>query len=180
MRHTLKIALLILIFCCAAIGYAAEKPSEYQIKAAYLYNFAKFVRWPESAFSDQKAPLVIGVLGKNHFDGELTPLSLKTVRGRSIEIRYFETLQEIETCHMLYISTDEFKKRESILRGLITRPIVTVGESEQFADTGGIIQFVTIRNRLRFIINLNAARKHKIKIDAQLLSLATDVLEADR
>jgi len=178
--HYYIVTIILLLCCTPSTDNAAETPSEYQIKAAYLYNFAKFIRWPESAFSDQSQPLVIGILGENYFDGELNPLNSRSVHSRPIEIRYFRTLKEVETCHMLYISTYEYTERASILKGLQNRPVVTVGESPQFADSGGVIQFVMIQRRLRFIINLDAAKNHQIQIDSQLLSLATEVLEAAR
>jgi hypothetical protein len=160
------------------MGHTADTPSEYQVKAAYLYNFAKFIKWPGNAFADTAAPLVIGVLGRNDFAGELTKLSSKSVRNRSIEIKQFETVKEIQTCHLLYINTSKSIELASILSELRTRPIITVGDTDKFALHGGVIQFVTVRGRLRFIINLDTAKMNHVQIDAQLLSLAIEVLGA--
>ncbi|MBF0572328.1 MAG: YfiR family protein [Desulfamplus sp.] len=156
-------------------GYAAEI-SEYQIKAAYIYNFTKFIHWPDNAFRDQTAPLVVGVLGENDFDGALIPLSSKTVNSRAIQIKFFRTLEDVQECHILYISNSDTVETDSILKELKFRPIVTIGDGEQFAFRGGVIQFVMIRSRLRFILNLANAKINQIQIDAQLLSLATEVL----
>lgn len=165
------------MFYCSAIKPAVGVESEYQVKAAYLYNFAKFIRWPGIAFKNQKSPLVIGVLGQNYFDETLELLSIKTVRDRPVKIRYFTTLNDVDTCHMLYISSNNLAENGLALKKLVNRPIVTVGDDPQFAANGGVIQFITIRNRLRFIINLNVAKANGIQIDSQLLSLATEVLE---
>lgn len=178
MKYFLLKLILTIVLCCIAAGLHAEPPSKYQVKAAYIYNFAKFIKWPESAFSDTTAPLIIGVLGQNPFAGKLKPLNSKLVRQRPIEIKYFETLEEVRSCQLLYIDTSEPGELESILTKLKIKPVITIGENKDFASRGGVIQFVTVRGRLRFIINLDIAKSNKVQIDAQLLSLATKVLGA--
>lgn len=180
MRQFIVVVALTLVLCCTVAGHTGGKPSEYQLKAAYLYNFAKFIRWPDSAFSDQNTPLVIGVLGENPFEGKLAPLTLRSVRNRPIKIRYFKTLKDVQTCHLLYISSSGATETKSVINGLGTRPIITVGDSKKFAVHGGGIQFVTNRGRLRFIINLKAAKNSRVKIEAQLLSLALEVLGVEK
>jgi len=179
MRLFLLIVAVISIFG-ASPGFAAVKPSEQQLKAAYLYNFAKFITWPDTAFSDAEAPMVIGVLGKNPFNGELHQLTARNVRKRPIEIRYFKSLNELKDCQLLYIASEDEGELKSILKSLSTKPLVTVGEGKKFADSGGIIQFVTKRDRLKFIINLDVAKANGIKIEAQLLSLAVEILETGK
>lgn len=164
----------------AAPGQAAEKPTEYQVKAAYLYNFAKFIHWPDSAFGGAKAPLVIGVLGTNDFNGKLRPLTGRKIRNRVIEIKYFNTYQEIKNCQLLYISKSEEKNLQQILKGLAGQPILTVGETKYFVEFGGIIQFVTKRDRLRFSINRDVTQNNNIQIEAQLLSLAAKVVKEQK
>lgn len=180
MRHFFLLVALALFLSGAPPVFAAESPTEYQVKAAYIYNFAKFINWPESTFHDAKAPLVIGVLGTNYFNGALTPLSAKRVRNRGIEIKYFKTLAEVKNCHLLYISKSEEQNRSRILKKLATRPILTVGDFDNFVQLGGIIQFVTRRDRLRFSINLAVASQNNIQIEAQLLSLAAEVVGAKK
>ncbi len=170
------IFILVLSLLVITDSTLASSLGEYQIKAAYIYNFAKFIYWPDVSFTSETSPLIIGVLGKNTFKDKLIPLNKKTVHNRPLIIRYYKTPKEIDVCHLLYISPSESGKIELILKDLKNRPIVTVGDSKKFAQLGGIIQFVKKRDRLRFIINLNIAKKNNITIDSQLLSLATEVL----
>ena len=169
------------------LGVAINRPAcadrplgEYQVKVAYIYNFAKFVRWPERAFKTIEDPFVIGILGSNPFDRELEPLTMRKVRNRRIEVRHFKNLADLDECHLLYISPSEASRLETTLASLRDRPLLTIGEDKKFAIQGGIIQFVTVRGRLRFIINLEAASASHLQIEAQLLSLASEVLEAGR
>lgn len=175
MKPLLLIVALALLFTGAPPGHAAETPTEAQLKAAYLYNFAKFIHWPEGVFKDDSAPLVIGVLGKNDLRRELMPLRLKTVRDRAIEIKQFQSLSEVSDCQIIYVGTLATDKLKEILQQLSHKPIITVGADSRFVDYGGVIQFVTRRGRLRFLINLRVAKANGIKIDAQLLSLAAEV-----
>ena len=174
------ILILILSLVITTGSQAASSPGEYQVKAAYIYNFAKFIHWPDSAFSDAKEPLVIGVLGTNDFNGALKPLAGKKVRNRVIEIKYFNTHHKVKNCQLLYISKSEEKKTQLILKELADQPILTVGETKYFVEFGGIIQFVTKRDRLRFSINLDVAQNNDIQIEAQLLSLAAKVVKGQK
>lgn len=180
MKRFLLLATLLVLLGLAAPGYSTDTPGEYKVKAAYLYNFAKFIRWPDSAFQDTEAPLVIGVLGTNYFNGALQPLASKNVRNRVIAIKHFKTLSEVKNCQLLYISKSEQQNLDMILKKLATQSILTVGDFKNFVDLGGIIQFVNRRNRLRFSINLTVASQNNIQIEAQLLSLAADVVGAKK
>lgn len=177
MRNFLLKVLVIFFLFGTGAGFSAEKPSEYQIKAAYLYNFAKFIKWPENTFKNNASPIIVGILGENTMTAHLIPLSLRKVRNHPIKIRHINSLKEAHGCQLLYIDIEKPDQLIQILDALKSTPIVTIGDYKDFASGGGIIQFVTIRERLRFIINHDTARKNKIQIDAQLLSLAIDVLE---
>ncbi len=174
MRRFLFILLLSLILAGNAL--AAPPPVENQIKAAYIYNFAKFIQWPDKSFADSKSPLIIGLLGDSDFKHELMSLSTKTVCKRPIEVVQFKTLDKIGSCHILYVSSLWKEDIAQVLKNLQGRGIVTVSTTKNFAKHGGTIQFLKKRQRLRFIINLKAAQNDAIKIDSQLLSLAVDVL----
>ena len=175
LRRIFYIMLVISVLSWVPLLPAAQKPSEYQVKAAYLYNFAKFITWPTDAFSDKKTPFIIGVLGKSEFRDYLIPLSSKTVHNRSIVIKYFKTLEELTNCHILFFSSSESNQLQSQLKKIATKPIVTISDKGNFAQKGGMIQFIPVRKRLRFIINLEAANQNQIKIDSQLLALAIEV-----
>jgi YfiR/HmsC-like len=158
-------------------AYAASASDEYRVKAAYLYNFAKFITWSENPASDTNEPFIIGVLGTNSFDGSLESLTAKTVRNRPIVIQQFDKPAEVENCQILYLNLTDEKALEQSLKSLSKKAIVTVSDQKGFALRGGTIQFIEVRDRLRFIINKTIADKQKIKIGSQLLSLAIDVLE---
>lgn len=172
----------VVIICLALLSMsqpleAREVPGEAQVKAAYLYNFAKFIHWPEASFEDARSPLILGVLGEDPFAGQLQALETKRVRNRPIVVRYFQQVSDIKDCHLLYISEKAKGEVLSHLKALAGQAIVTVGEQRVLAQYGGVIQFVTVRDRLRFIINLRAAKVNHLQIDAQLLSLAIEVQE---
>ena len=144
-------------------------PSEYQVKAAFLYNFAKFVQWPADAFRSSQSPLVLGVLGRNPFGSILKQtLQGKTAQGRSFMIRTATDPKEIGFCHILFISASEQRRLGQILKGL-QGPVLTVSEIPRFAHQGGIINFYLADKKVRFEINLKKAEKVRIKIKSQLL-----------
>lgn len=173
-KFFLNIFLAFLLVNAAGVSHAAETPSEIQLKAAYLYNFAKFISWPESSFSDSKAPFVIGVLEDKSFADSLFSLTTKTVNQRPIIIKSYESIDKVSGVQMLYVGAPAADRQHSLDR-ILSLPIVTISDNENFASTHGIIQFVSIRGRLRFVINLTNARSAGVRIDSQLLSLAIDV-----
>jgi hypothetical protein len=146
---------------------------EYEIKTVFLFNFAQFVDWPPEAFANPQAPLVIGVLGDDPFDGYLD----ETVRGEKVNnrpfvVRRYRRAEDIDVCHVLFIGRTEHRKLEHILAVLKGRSILTVGDMEGFARDGGIIRFVTENNRIRFRIDEDAAQSVHLIISSKLLRLA--------
>jgi hypothetical protein len=166
--------LLISTFASGFSGLAQEAaPTEYQIKAAFLYNFAKFVEWPPSAFADAQSPIVIGVLGKNVFDSNLEKIIHgKTVNNRPFLFKEFHTAIEATKCHILFISASEKEKLPKILASLQGTSVLTVSETDQFIASGGMINFVIEDQKIHFQINDAAAKKAGLKISSKLLSLA--------
>jgi hypothetical protein len=158
------------------VNYLRAQPSsslEYEIKAAMLYNFAKFVEWPPAARTDAQAPIVVGVLGQDPFGAVLDDtMRDKSVYGRSILVRRFRTLADLDPCHVLFISRSERKRVPEILRSLQKSSVLTVSDAERFAGLGGIIGFTLRGNRIRFEINNDAARRAGLKISSKLLRLA--------
>jgi hypothetical protein len=169
--------LLLLASMLPADGALASVPSrEYQIKAAFLYNFAKFVDWPPEAFRDENAPFVIGILGVDPFGEAFDSLKEKPVRSRRLAIQRFTRVEEIEGCHMLYVSPSARQALRSVLDALRNSPTLTVSELDGFAQQGGMIGFVTVDNKIHFDINQSVAGRHRLKISSQLLKLARTVL----
>jgi hypothetical protein len=143
---------------------------EYQVKAVFLFNFAQFVDWPPDAFASPQAPLVIGVLGDDPFDGYLD----ETVRGEKVNnhplvIQRYRWVEEIKSCHILFISQSASGRLEEILARLKSRNILTVSDAEDFARRGGMIRFVTENNKIRLRINVDAAKAAELTISSKLL-----------
>jgi hypothetical protein len=145
-------------------------PTEYQLKAVFLFNFAQFVDWPQESFPEAKTPLVIGVLGEDPFGTYLDEIvSGETVNNRQLEVQRYRRVDEIKTCHILFISGSESKQQEQIIATLKGHNILTVSDSVGFSRHGGMIRFVTDKNKLRLRINLEAATAANLTISSKLL-----------
>jgi hypothetical protein len=146
---------------------------EYAVKAAFLLNFAKFVEWPADAFKSAEDPVAICVLGQNPFGSALDDVIRdKTVANRRFAVREVSSAQQAGKCHIVFISASERKRFRSFLDELKGRPILTVGESEEFTPSGGIISLRLIDSRVRIEIDVGAAERAKLRISSKLLSLA--------
>ena len=165
---------LSLIFALGFEGFAQESsPSEYQIKAAFLYNFAKFVEWPPQAFANPQSPIVIGVLGKNVFGDDLEhTIHNKIINRHPFQCEELHSLREATNCQILFISASEKNRLPKILKDLRGANILTVSETDQFIQAGGMINFVIENDEVHFQINDDAAKKAGLKISSKLLSLA--------
>ena len=147
--------------------------SEYQVKAAFLYNFAKFVEWPST---EEAAPVKIGILGDDPFGDYLDDaIRGKTIRGRPIEARRFRYVDDLQVCDILFISDSEAKRLPEIIKTLSGVPVLTVGEGRDFAEEGGMIGLVLEAGKVRFDINNKAAKASGITVRSQLLQLARNV-----
>jgi hypothetical protein len=154
----------------AALGQAVD---EYRVKAAFLYNFAKFVEWPPQAFLSANTPLVICVLGQNPFGRSLDEaVDGKVVEDRKLVVRQFADIRQVSGCHILFVSSSERKYLRAILGDLKESGVLTVGETEGFTAEGGVITLWLEGDRVRFEINLDAASRQKLRISSRLLSLA--------
>jgi hypothetical protein len=154
-------------------GYAQDTLSEYQIKAAYLFNFLKFVVFPSESFADPLAPIVIGVVGEVPFGSALPQVVIgKTVQGRDLVIHRYRNGEDLRGAHILFISASERKRIPMILSSLRGSSVVTVADTAGFLDAGGMIQFLDENQRVRFAVNVDASSVAKLKISSKLLSLA--------
>lgn len=154
------------------------RASEYQLKAVFLFNFVQFVDWPATAAEASPRPLLIGILGDDPFGAFLD----ETVRGerlgaRPIQVRRYRQVTDIEECDILFVSRSERERIPGILSVLQRRPVLTVSDADGFADRGGMIQFITDKNRIRLRINLEAAQAANLTISSKLLRVA-DVVRA--
>jgi|SRR5579862_8663311 len=152
---------------------AQDALSEYQVKAAYLFNFLKFVEYPAESFADPLAPMVIGVVGEDPFGSALPQVVIgKTVQGRDLVIRAYRAGEDLRAAHILFISASERKKLPMILSGLHGASVLTVADTPGFLEAGGMIQFLNENGRVRFAINADAAGQARLKLSSKLLSLA--------
>lgn len=167
----LALAVACILPALAAPASAANR--EYQLKAAFLYNFVQFVEWPDGTFADAKSPIVLATLGPDPFEGGLdAAVAGKTVGGRPLVVKHFATAADVGKCQLLFVpagSADEFA---AALRNAGPAGVLTVGEADAFLKDGGIIRFYQEDNRLRFEINKGAATKARIQISAKLMRLA--------
>lgn len=154
------------------LGLSAQTvPSrEYQVKAVFLFYFARFVDWPPQAFPEAQTPLIIGVLGEDPFGPYLDKtVRDETVNNRPFVVRRYRRVEEIETCHVLFISRSEAARLEQILARLKDRNILTVGDIDGFAGRGGMIRFVKKANKIRLRVNLEATKTAHLTISSKLL-----------
>jgi hypothetical protein len=175
------IRVLVVLLCCLA-GIArvagAELPGskEQQVKAAFIYNFLKFVEWPANKFQDTNSPLVIGVLGKCPISAELEDtVKNRKINGREVIVRTVDTPAAAKSTHLLFVAATEDGRLDAWMPDLVSAGVFTIGESEQFGKSGGIIKFVLEGDKLRFEINMDAADQAGLKISAQLQKLAKAV-----
>ena len=169
-RLLLVIALTILFLAAGRVG--AQEANEYEVKAAYLYNFARFVEWPDNVSPDPRGPVVIAILGRDPFGGEIDRyIQGKTINGRRLVIKRFSSLEAYEHCHILFVSSSERRNLPRILAAVRNSSVLTVSETDRFAQIGGIINFITKENSIGFEINQAAAERVGLKISYQLLSL---------
>ena len=151
----------------------AAPPNEYALKSVFLYNFCRFMDWPDAAFAGPNDPIVIGVLGEDPF-GPLLDEAVRgeNFRGRTIRIEHYRSPLEIGRCHLLFVSATESGRLNEVLSAVAGRSIVTVGESEDFIERGGMIALAADRNRVRLLINPDTLRAARIDVSSKLLRVA--------
>jgi len=168
------VAILALAMVCVPKVPAAD-PQEYQLKAAMLYNVAKFVEWPGG---QTLGPMQACIIGKNPFGGALESLQGKAVHGRQLNIRTVSRVEEVGACQILYVSSSERRNLAAFLGNGGLPGVLTISDLDRFAAAGGVVGFVEVDGKIKLEVNLAAAQKAKLKIGAQLLKLARIVREA--
>ncbi|HVT35363.1 MAG TPA: YfiR family protein [Nevskiaceae bacterium] len=178
-RALRSLALLAFWLPQATMLQAADTASrEYQIKAAFLYNFTKFVEWPASSFASDNSPIIIGTYCADPFADELAAIVAgRKVYNRPIAVRKLGSGEEARSAHLVFVCADNDARVGSIESAVGRQPVLTVGESDTFDAAGGIIRFVAENDKIRFEINADAAAHAGIRISAQLQKLARAVRE---
>jgi hypothetical protein len=191
--------LLMELFIAPTIAADSKENREQQIKAAFLYNFIKFVDWPEEKMADSNEPIIIGIIGSEDFIDAFEPVKHKKIKNRNISIKYFAGLEKLDkskevneskwnqkiqktlkTCHVLFICTcDSVRTKNStkIIKALKGLPVLIIGEMDDFLESGGIINFLMEDKKVRFEINNTAAKRAKLTISSKLLRLARRVVD---
>jgi hypothetical protein len=172
------LAPLLLAGMLPGVQAAAESPlaaehSEDEIESAMLYNFTKFVEWPDKALGASGASVVVGVLG----DDALVPvlsaaLGNKTVYGHPVTVRRLASGADAKSCAVLFVGAASQKEIARIIQSVGHSPVLTIGEIVQFSRLGGVIAFIREGNRIRFEINLDAADRAGLQVSSKLLRLA--------
>jgi hypothetical protein len=162
---------------CWAQTASTKELSETQVKAAFLFNFIKFVEWPSSSFSKPNSAITVCTIGSDDvaevFEGIIQG---KEIGGRPIVVRRPDATG-LNGCHVVYIGGERKRYANSVLEQVKGQSILTVGDIEQFARAGGIISLTTRDNKVRFAINPQAGARASLRISSKLLSLATIVGE---
>jgi hypothetical protein len=166
---------LALVLLCALPAGAAQTASEYDVKAAFLFNFTKFVDWPPAAFPDPGS-LKICVLGDAPFGKSLRAVAGDLVGDRRLTVMQTDMLSRPSGCQVLFISRSERERLSQILAAVRDTPVLTVGDTDGFAERGVIINFVPEGSKVRFEINTGSADRAGIKISSKLLQLAKRIV----
>lgn len=169
------ITLLMLLLATLSLwpnGALSAAISEYQIKAAFLYNFAKFVDWPPAENDRKTEEFKIGILGDDPFGGDIDVIDNKQVRGMPLKILRAYSLNELSGCQIIFLSASIEHELKAILELMRDRPVLTVSDTNGFAHQGVIINLINVDNKIRFEINSAAANHAGLKISSQLLRLA--------
>jgi hypothetical protein len=148
----------------------AGAPSEYEVKAVFLFNFAQFVEWPAAAFPDARSPFVIGVLGQDPFGPQLDAVVHgETIDHRTLVIERYRTIAELHNCNILFIARTQLAQLPHILEALKGRSVLTVTDADDDDPSGVMIQLVNRSNRIKLRIDVAAARAGNLVISSKLL-----------
>jgi len=166
-----KYLLLILVSISWCGLVHADLNREYQLKAAYLLNFARFIYWPEEKFATAEY-FNICVVGDNPFGDSLDQLSNKKIKNKKIKITYQKEYIEENQCHIIYVGKTKDSAYKEVIRKIGNKTALTVSDLDGFTSNGGMIGFVRVKNKIKFEINVDKSIKSNIKYRSQLLEVA--------
>jgi len=159
---------------------AGQTPTEYQVKAAYLFNFLKFVEWPTDPPVDPQGKWVIGIVGDSPVGFQLSRLFAgKNVMGRDVDVKQFQEADNLRSCNILFIGAGEKKRLPFILAALHGSSVLTVADMDHFIESGGMVQFVEEDSHVRVSIDVGATGRARLKVSSKLLALARAVTSAE-
>jgi hypothetical protein len=147
--------------------------TEYELKAVLIYNLAQFVEWPANAFENPSSPIIIGILGENMFGNSLEKVvEGEMVQNRKIIVQYYRKGADIQRCHLLFITRSESARLEDILKQFKGKPTLTVSDIDSFVAVGGMVRFVSEKNKLRLRLNVREIEASRLKVSSKLLRIA--------
>lgn len=175
LKKAIRRSFIVPLIACSAFLVASQRADnrEYQIKAAFLFNFTQFVEWPANALPETKTPLVIGILGENPFGSYLQEIITgEQVNGHPLIVQQYKDAEEIKACHVIFINLTEKNKLEQVIASLKGRSILTVSDDNDFIKQGGMIRFIKKDNKIQFQINPESAKEADLIVSSKLLRLA--------
>jgi len=173
LKWLVKLAGLCLAGAWAVAAETGPVVGEYQVKAAFIYNFTKFTDWPPSAFSSPGAPIVIGILGEDPFGQTMDDVVRgEVVRERPLVVKRLRPDDDLRSCHVLFISRSEQQRLPAVLSQLKGSPVLSVGDIAGFAEQGGMVNLLLASKTVKIEINQAAAEQAGLQISAKLLKLA--------
>jgi hypothetical protein len=174
MAGRLILAACWLFACAMSIALAGDNVEDVNLlKTAFIYKFTLFTHWPENVLNEKSAPIQLCIVGEDDLVETLGQLRGKPIKGHPVSIQAIKETQVPKNCHILYIAASERKNLPNLIKASSNQPVLTVSELPRFANTGGIFELYRENGRIRFIINLGAARKAGLEISPSLLNLAT-------
>jgi hypothetical protein len=178
---SLRPLLTALVAVCAFVAIPAlvaqnSRPTDYDVKAAYLYNFGRFIEWPETVAATQGGPFTVCVLGQDPFGPRLdATLAGETIGGKTIVAKRISNADESGNCRILFLSLTDESRLNKIIADLDKKAVLTVSDAPQFVTRGGMIQFVLEGKKVRFEVNLTATQHAGLTLSSELLKVATAV-----
>lgn len=165
-------------FCCATIILAEAPYTESEVKATCVFHLAEFVKWPTSAFESDSAPMIIGIMGSDPFNGALDKvIQGETVNSRKLVIRRSRQAEDMKGCQIVFIGQSEAGRLTDLVAGLQSANILTVSDLPQFCKQGGMIVILIERGKVVFEINAGAARHAGLRLSSQLLKIARKIVD---
>lgn len=175
---TFTVASLVLaVLVCTPVQAAEKAQSEYFVKAALVYNFARFTEWPHEAFATDQTTFRIAVYGDENLTKAFAEIEGRAIADRKIEIVHLEQPQDVVDFQLLFLANTERGKWPQILAALNGDAVLTIGEMNGFLEAGGMMNLHMVEKKIRFQVNLNHARDKKLTISSRILKLATEVVD---
>ncbi len=175
MKRLLAVFLSLMLVAFATGRLALAQPTEYQLKAVFLLNFARYIEWPAGSLPED-GRIQLCVLGRDPFGPSLDAIEGKQAQNRAVAVRMLVLPDQAAGCHVLFVSGSEERRMAALLRGVENSPVLTVSDVDGFVEAGGAIGFATVDDRIRFDINAEALQRAGLRPSAQLMKIARHVV----